>query len=65
MHDRMQAQNRDHEIQILFSAINALEMRISVLERDLGVTDAGKGTPEKDATEAAEPIATPEKTPGE
>lgn len=51
MHDRNQAQNRDHEIEMLYAAVNALEQRISALERDLGVTE-----PDKGVVEDAEPL---------
>lgn len=54
MHDRSLAQNRDHEIQILFNAINALELRISSLERGLGINE-----PDVGVLEDSEPLPEP------
>lgn len=55
MHDRSLAQNRDHEIQILFNAINALELRISSLERGLGINEPDVGVLE-DSGPASVPV---------
>lgn len=54
MHDRTNAQNRDHEIQILFNAVNALELRISSLERGLGINE-----PDVGVLEDSEPLPIP------
>lgn len=55
MHDRSQAQNRDHEIQILYTAVNALELRISTLERELGMHEPDTGVL-KDSEPAPSPV---------